>query len=96
MAGKRKKTHWSVRRKNKQAKLEEAKKDGVEIKPRADRRADFPEIVHPGSYAAQYKVQKQKDNDIKDNENEESNDVIKRRFGLWLAFCGKDYCGMQM
>ncbi|KAG7389054.1 hypothetical protein PHYPSEUDO_011323 [Phytophthora pseudosyringae] len=90
MAGKRKKTHWAVRRKNKQARRDDGDEQQEDTEPRADRRADRSDAIHPGSYAAQ-------------RPRSESPAAAgapslppKRRYGLWVAFCGRDYSGMQM
>lgn len=88
MAGKRKKTHWAVRRKNKQARSESSGElKNAEVQ--SNRRANRPNIVHPGSYAA-----KRPCCDVP------GEDAVsrppKRRYGVWVAFCGKNYSGMQM
>ncbi|KAG6610796.1 tRNA pseudouridine(38-40) synthase [Phytophthora cinnamomi] len=87
MAGKRKKTHWAVRRKNKQARREGRPDEPEDT--RVDRRADRSEAVHPGSYAAQRPLQRPA---------ADASEPLptKRRYGLWVAFCGKNYSGMQM
>ncbi|GMF16291.1 unnamed protein product [Phytophthora lilii] len=86
MAGKRKKTHWAVRRKNKQARREDGEPRDAE--PQSDRRADRSDAIHPGSYAAQRP---------RAGESAEAATLpTKRRYGLWVAFCGKNYSGMQM
>lgn len=92
MAGKRKQTHWAVRRKDKKARGDGGE-DRHQEKERVDRRAGFPEAIHPGSYAALRPPVAGGDAEAKDN-----NDSLppKRRFGIWLAFCGKKYSGMQM
>ncbi|EGZ26507.1 hypothetical protein PHYSODRAFT_308307 [Phytophthora sojae] len=89
MAGKRKKTHWAARRKTKQA-----RRDGQpdDAEPRPDRRAERSDAVHPGSYAAQR--QRQHPTDAADKPALSL--PTKRRYGLWVAFCGKNYSGMQM
>ncbi|KAF4040016.1 tRNA pseudouridine synthase [Phytophthora infestans] len=89
MAGKRKKTHWAVRRKNKQARREGSDEQQQDKDSQSDRRADRSDAVHPGSYAAQRQP----------SETPAANAPsmpTKRRYGLWVAFCGKNYCGMQM
>ncbi|RLN43639.1 hypothetical protein BBJ28_00008808 [Nothophytophthora sp. Chile5] len=89
MAGKRK-THWAVRRKTKQARREQG--DGQEQEQhdhRVDRRAGVSEAVHPGSYAAQRQP-------TAAGADAAAALPTKRRYGIWLAFCGKDYSGMQM
>ncbi|CAI5702203.1 hypothetical protein KXD40_002659 [Peronospora effusa] len=88
MAGKRKKTHWAVRRKVKQARQDDQQDDTQQQQQekKKDRRADRSDVVHPGSYAAQ-------------RQHEAPNVASllpKRRYGLWVAFCGKNYSGMQM
>ncbi|KAG7394784.1 hypothetical protein PHYBOEH_004662 [Phytophthora boehmeriae] len=93
MAGKRKKSHWAVKRKNKQARRE-GQQDGDAQKPKQDRRADRSETVHPGSYAAQR--QHSTDSTASAAASEAAAQPIKRRYGIWVAFCGKNYSGMQM
>ncbi|KAE9040087.1 hypothetical protein PR003_g5087 [Phytophthora rubi] len=92
MAGKRKKTHWTVRRKNKQARRDghpdDDKPQDAEARP--DRRADRSDAVHPGSYAAQRPTVAAAAADSS------ASLPTKRRYGLWVAFCGKNYSGMQM
>ncbi|KAI9908420.1 hypothetical protein PsorP6_016145 [Peronosclerospora sorghi] len=84
MAGKRKKIHWSVRRRIKQARRTD---DGPQQpQEKEDRRADRSEAVHPGSYAARRLHATQ----------EAASLPPKRRYALWVAFCGKNYSGMQM
>ncbi|KAL4114069.1 hypothetical protein PRIC2_014749 [Phytophthora ramorum] len=92
MVGKRKKTHWAARRKTKQARRED---DGEQqdTEPRPDRRADRSEAVHPGSYAAQRQLSTTAETA---KTAETAAKPTKRRYGLWVAFCGKDYSGMQM
>ncbi|OWZ14188.1 TRNA pseudouridine(38-40) synthase [Phytophthora megakarya] len=86
MAGKRKKTHWAVRRKNKQARRDGG--DEQEKDPQPDRRADHSDAIHPGSYAAQ--------RPRLESPVMSTSLPTKRRYGLWVAFCGKNYSGMQM
>ncbi|POM67945.1 tRNA pseudouridine(38-40) synthase [Phytophthora palmivora] len=86
MAGKRKKTHWAVRRKNKQARHDGGEQQGKE--PQPDRRADRSDTIHPGSYAAQHQRSQ--------TPADSTSLPTKRRYGLWVAFCGKNYSGMQM
>ncbi|TMW60008.1 hypothetical protein Poli38472_000050 [Pythium oligandrum] len=91
--GKRK-THWAVRRKNKQARVDAAggKLDKSDAE-RPDRRAGFPEEIHPGSYAAL----RAKDASAEAKTDENASALApKRRYGMWVAFCGKQYSGMQM
>ncbi|CAI5743733.1 unnamed protein product [Peronospora destructor] len=86
MAGKRKKTHWAVRRKIKQARQDDQRDDKKQQEDKEDRVDDRSDVVHPGSYAAQ-------------RQHEAPNVASllpKRRYGLWVAFCGKNYSGMQM
>lgn len=85
---KRKATHWAVRRKNKQARAGDNGDDGDKDKP--DRRESFPEVIHPGSYAAARARQQPPATPV------DVSGATKRRYGLWLAFCGKNYSGMQM
>lgn len=96
MAGKRKAAHWSVRRKNKQAR---AGSDEPKPEP-IDRRAGFSDSIHPGSYAAQRKAAlAAAGDDAKASTAADEDDAKaapKRRYGIWLAFCGKNYSGMQM
>lgn len=97
MAGKRKVTHWAVRRKNKQARAAAGDGDGERETqeqssnaPRPDRRDGFPETIHAGSYAsARARMQPLP-------EPVPASPFTKRRYGIWLAFCGKNYSGMQM
>ncbi|CAI5742411.1 unnamed protein product [Hyaloperonospora brassicae] len=91
MAGKRKKTHWAVRRKLKHARGGDgprAADDNDRQQQHTDRRVDRVETVHPGSYAAQRPHVA----------STTAATVLppKRRYGLWVAFCGKNYSGMQM
>ncbi|KAK1929769.1 tRNA pseudouridine synthase A [Phytophthora citrophthora] len=88
MAGKRKKTHWAVRRKNKQARRE-GDDEQEDKEPRPDKRADRSDSIHPGSYAAT-RVKSETPADAAVSL------PTKRRYGLWVAFCGKNYSGMQM
>ncbi|ETI47755.1 tRNA pseudouridine(38-40) synthase [Phytophthora nicotianae CJ01A1] len=89
MAGKRKKTHWAVRRKNKQTRREGSDEQQQDKEPQPDRRADRSDAVHPGSYAAQRQPSETPAADVQSL-------PTKRRYGLWVAFCGKNYSGMQM
>ncbi|KAG2945035.1 hypothetical protein PC117_g8780 [Phytophthora cactorum] len=89
MAGKRKKTHWAVRRKNKQARREGSDEQQQDKETQPDRRADRSDAVHPGSYAAQRQRSETPAADAPSL-------PTKRRYGLWVAFCGKNYSGMQM
>lgn len=106
MAGKRK-THWAVRRKNKQARGDDGddgsngRRESFRKNEHVDRRAGFPEAIHPGSYAALRKAELDATADATadgaTNANEETaSKETKRRYGIWLAFCGKNYSGMQM
>ncbi|OQR97332.1 tRNA pseudouridine synthase [Achlya hypogyna] len=93
MAGKRgaKRVHWAVKKEAKKARKEaegndenkEEKKDGDDY----DRRAHFPTTIHPGSYAAQL--------DPADT-TDKCGTGPKRRYGLLIAYCGREYSGMQM
>lgn len=107
MAGKRKPTHWAVRRKNKQARAGEDDASGESKKARknegVDRRAGFSDTIHPGSYAAQRKAALAATDASIDSTAAAASDAVKdeekppkRRYGIWLAFCGKNYSGMQM
>lgn len=87
MAGKRKATHWAVRRKNKQARGDQRQEDAP---ARTDRREGFPESIHPGSYAAARARLQPPPTPVA------ASPFPKRRYGIWLAFCGKNYSGMQM
>ncbi|OQS03435.1 tRNA pseudouridine synthase [Thraustotheca clavata] len=90
MAGKRGKprVHWYEKKQAKKARKEageeEIKKDEGE---EYDRRSHFPTTIHPGSYAA-----KLDPNDTTDK----CGTGPKRRYGLLLAYCGREYSGMQM
>ncbi|CAH0515291.1 unnamed protein product [Peronospora belbahrii] len=89
MAGKRKKTHWSVRRKQKQTRRDQQQDDEQQKKQKddnIDRRVNTSESIHPGSYAVH------REHAIPDTISLPP----KRRYGLWLAFCGKSYSGMQI
>lgn len=103
----KRKTHWAVRRKNKQARTGEEGNDNDdgERKERGrknegvDRRAGFSEAIHPGSYAAVRKAElatKGEAAAVEDAAVSAEDKVTKRRYGIWLAFCGKNYSGMQM
>ncbi|KAF4321272.1 hypothetical protein BBO99_00007201 [Phytophthora kernoviae] len=93
MAGKRKKTHWAVKRKNKHARRE-GQQDGGDKETKQDHRSNRSETVHPGSYAAQR--QPSTDATPSTSASESVVQPTKRRYGLWVAFCGKNYSGMQM
>ncbi|CEG35362.1 trna pseudouridine(38-40) synthase [Plasmopara halstedii] len=88
MAGKRKKTHWAVRRKNKQARREKDD-DQKNQDSHFNRRTSRPDVIHPGSYASKRENSK---NPVVDA----TSLPPKRRYGIWVAFCGKNYSGMQM
>ncbi|DAZ96995.1 TPA: hypothetical protein N0F65_011910 [Lagenidium giganteum] len=96
MAGKKRKTHWAVRRKNKQSRAEagdqpKQQRDGDDsYHTRPDRRLDIPETIHPGSYAAQRAA------NATAGEPVAAPTAPKKRYALWIAFCGKKYSGMQM
>lgn len=103
----KRKTHWAVRRKNKQARTAEeggGNEIGGERKnERVDRRAGFSEAIHPGSYAAVRKAELAAKGETAaaatapaEDATNADDKVIKRRYGIWLAFCGKNYSGMQM
>lgn len=103
----KRKTHWAVRRKNKQARTAEDGGDdghgdaGERKSERVDRRAGFSEAIHPGSYAAVRKAELAAKGEAAATAAAPAGDaaedkVIKRRYGIWLAFCGKNYSGMQM
>lgn len=87
MAKKRKQTHWAVRHKDKQARRERG--EHKDKKQQFDRRSNQVEVIHPGSYAATRQGFETA------NANSASLPA-KRRYGLWVAFCGKNYSGMQM
>jgi hypothetical protein len=97
--GGKRKTHWGVRRKNKQARREERDASGGgaggahKKNENVDRRLGFPEEIHPGSYAAQRKLARDR-GEI--TEPPIVPEAPKRRYGMWIAFCGKNYSGMQM
>lgn len=94
MAGKRQATHWAARRKQKQARTA----DNEHRKPETiDRRAGLADTIHPGSYAALRTTTSEAETGAEKNANEDDPKAPpKRRYGLWLAFCGKNYSGMQM
>ncbi|KAJ0410833.1 hypothetical protein ATCC90586_010156 [Pythium insidiosum] len=93
MGGNKRKTHWAVRRKNRKARAGDEGAVAVR-QERVDRRAGFPEEIHPGSYAAQ---RKRAGDDAQQQEQQEQAPLApKRRYGMWVAFCGKNYSGMQM
>uniref|UniRef100_A0AAV1TFB5 Pseudouridine synthase I TruA alpha/beta domain-containing protein n=1 Tax=Peronospora matthiolae TaxID=2874970 RepID=A0AAV1TFB5_9STRA len=92
MAGKRKKTHWAVRRKLKRSRGDglrngDEEGDGDSGNEQKDHRATRSEAVHAGSYAAQR---------VRVVSTDTKSLPPKRRYGLWVAFCGKNYSGMQM
>uniref|UniRef100_K3WAT4 tRNA pseudouridine synthase n=1 Tax=Globisporangium ultimum (strain ATCC 200006 / CBS 805.95 / DAOM BR144) TaxID=431595 RepID=K3WAT4_GLOUD len=96
MAGKRK-THWAVRRKNKQARGDDDRRESFRKNEHVDRREGFPEEIHPGSYAALRKVALDANASTAGGDAEDASaKETKRRYGIWLAFCGKNYSGMQM
>ena len=108
MAGKKRKVHWSVKRQQKKNKQEEAGDADNSAsnaaksaeKERVDRRAGFPETIHPGSYAYQRQQQKLANGSNatagEDAKEAENASFTKRRYGIWVAFSGKDYSGMQL
>lgn len=96
MAGKRKQTHWAVRRKDKKARGDGGEDRRQAQEERVDRRAGFPEAIHPGSYAALRPPVATSGDDEAQAKDSSASLPTKRRFGIWLAFCGKKYSGMQM
>jgi hypothetical protein len=96
MAGQRK-SHWAVRRKNKQARGDDDRRESFRKNEHVDRREGFPEEIHPGSYAALRKVALDANASTAGGDAEDASaKETKRRYGIWLAFCGKNYSGMQM
>ncbi|KDO24703.1 hypothetical protein SPRG_10237 [Saprolegnia parasitica CBS 223.65] len=94
MAGKqRKRVHWYEKKQAKKVKKEaEGEDDASEATKKPadddfDRRNHFPTAIHPGSYAAQL--------DPTDT-SDKCGTGPKRRYGLLIAYCGREYSGMQM
>ncbi|KAF0685456.1 Aste57867_22670 [Aphanomyces stellatus] len=86
--GKPKRKHWYEKKAEKKAKRENGE---AETKDEAvndyDRRNHFPTTIHEGSYAAKLDPEDKYD---------KCGTWPKRRYGLLLAYCGKNYSGMQV
>ncbi|RLO02768.1 hypothetical protein DYB28_000089, partial [Aphanomyces astaci] len=85
-----KRKHWSEKKAEKKARRENAEANGGDDEKKEDeydRRNHFPAAIHPGSYASQL--------DATDT-TDKCGTATKKRYGLLLAYGGKQYSGMQM
>nr|CCA24877.1 tRNA pseudouridine synthase putative [Albugo laibachii Nc14] len=90
MVGQKRKIQYSARRQkckdNRQRQKTETSQDCKDN----DRRLYFPQEMHPGSYAVEYRRQ----NPLTDAPSGKA--CRKRRYGFWVAYCGEKYSGMQL
>jgi hypothetical protein len=84
--GKPKKSHWYEKKEAKKLKKTEARGDADAIDVN-DRRNYFPTTIHPGSYAVHLHPE---------DTTDKCGTGPKRRYGLLIAYSGRQYSGMQM
>ncbi|KAG9412720.1 hypothetical protein AC1031_015621 [Aphanomyces cochlioides] len=82
-----KRKHWYEKKAEKKARREQGIETNEPKEDDYDRRNNFPTVIHPGSYAALL--------DPADT-TDKCSGAPKRRYGLLIAYSGKNYSGMQV
>ncbi|CAK4072430.1 unnamed protein product [Aphanomyces euteiches] len=82
-----KRKHWYEKKAEKKARREQGVETNEPKEDDYDRRNNFPTAIHPGSYAALL--------DPADT-TDKCSGAPKRRYGLLIAYSGKNYSGMQV